>query len=76
MNDVDPDKMLSLRECAEHFGLSLHWWRAAVKDKVLAAVRVGGPLGYQVKAGDARAFVTKFFEDHKTDPAVPDKETA
>lgn len=67
---IDDDKVIGIAEAIEHFGLSDHVWRRALKTKALTGGRSGGPGGWLFRAGDARAYAKSYLGTVVATPAA------
>ena len=59
---VDPDRLMTVIECVEVFGLTESAWRTAIREDKIPFARSSTKGGNRIKASDARAFVNAWHE--------------
>lgn len=66
MTTIDDDRLMTVRELTDAFGLGDNVWRTAIHEGRLPASLHKGPIGFMVRAGDARVFVKKLHSERTT----------
>jgi hypothetical protein len=62
---IDPDKLLTVPECVDVFGLDEATWRKAVRERAIPFAQAAARQGTRIKASDARAFANAWHEKNK-----------